>query len=383
MRFATRGPQIICLCAGICNLVDGLRGLLRFRPRRRGCGVCIGRTLSLERDAPPQQGTSQPKLHVGKQSADIEVVAAQIRLRDRDQASKKWPTSRVNSEVKTLNTLRPTVKCSLSVCLPVFLSVCLPACLPVCLSVCLSVCLYLSLSHCLSVSLSVCQVCPCTCRSGVWCEVLTRSQSLFGPLLSLHIPLRPSLTTLHAPWMTIDERYGKENEQQHHFPHPSDHALLREAGKWKPLLVLKSFFAQSSVMWNTISRETRQEPSPEPALSRPTFDLSHIRDVVGHQAAVLNSVRLPTSTEGGVATAISYQSIVCSSRSSPQAWPSVCGCTRQTCDVKDVYSLKSLSFSLSKQFRPFFVDGVPSGMKAHLRLLVRGFVQSQRESKSS
>ena len=41
--------------------------------------------------------------------------------------------------------------------------------------------------------------------------------------------------------MTIDERYGKGNEQQHHFPHPSDHALLREAGKWKPLLVLKSF----------------------------------------------------------------------------------------------------------------------------------------------
>ena len=35
-------------------------------------------------DAPPQQGTSQPEVHVGVQSADIEVVAAQIRLRGRD-----------------------------------------------------------------------------------------------------------------------------------------------------------------------------------------------------------------------------------------------------------------------------------------------------------
>ena len=115
----------------------------------------------------------------------------------------------------------------------------------------------------------------------------------------------------------------------------------------------------------------------------PTFDLSQVRDVLGRQAAVLNSVRLPTNTEGGLATAISYQSIVCSSRSSPQAWPSVCGCTQQTCDVKDLYSLKSLSFSLSKQFRPFFVNAVPSGMTAHLRLLVRGLVQSQRERNSS
>ena len=69
--------------------------------------------------------------------------------------------------------------------------------------------------------------------------------------------------------MTTDERYGKGNEQQHHFPHPSDHALLREAGKWKPLLVLKSFFAQGSVIWNTISRAIRQVPSPETELSRP------------------------------------------------------------------------------------------------------------------
>ena len=38
----------------------------------------------------------------------------------------------------------------------------------------------------------------------------------------------------------------------------------------------------------------------------PTFDLSHVRDVVGRQAAVLSSVRLPTNTEGGLATAISY-----------------------------------------------------------------------------
>ena len=49
MHFGIRGPQIIYLCAGICNLVDGLRGLLRFKSRSRGCGVCIGRTLSLER----------------------------------------------------------------------------------------------------------------------------------------------------------------------------------------------------------------------------------------------------------------------------------------------------------------------------------------------
>ena len=155
VRFGTRGPQIICLCAGICNLVDGLRDILRFRPRGRGCGLCIGRTLRLERDAPTQQGTSQPKVHVGEQSADIEVVAAQIRLRGRDSASKKWPTSRVNSHVQTLNTLCPAVKC---------------------LSVCLSVCpsLSLSLSQCLSVSLSVTQVCPCICLSGVRCEVPTR-----------------------------------------------------------------------------------------------------------------------------------------------------------------------------------------------------------------
>ena len=38
----------------------------------------------------------------------------------------------------------------------------------------------------------------------------------------------------------------------------------------------------------------------------PTFDLSHVRDFVGRQAAVLSSVRLPTNTEGGLATAISY-----------------------------------------------------------------------------
>ena len=83
-------------------------------------------------DAPPQQGTSsQQKVRVGEQSADIEVVAAQIRLRGREQASKKWPTSRVNSQVQTLNTLRPSVKC-----LPVCLSVCLS--LLVCVSVCQS-----------------------------------------------------------------------------------------------------------------------------------------------------------------------------------------------------------------------------------------------------
>ena len=69
---------------------------------------------------------------------------------------------------------------------------------------------------------------------------------------------------------------------------------------------MKSFFAQGSVIWNTILRATRQVPTPEPELSRPTFDLSHVRDVVCRQAAVLSFVRLPTNTEGGVATAISY-----------------------------------------------------------------------------
>ena len=221
MHFGTRAPQIICLCAGICNLVDGLRGLLRFRPRRRGCGVCIRRTLSLERDAPNQQETSQPKVLVGEQSADIEVVAAQIRLRGRDQASKKLPTSRVNSQVQTLNTLRPTVKC-LSVCLSVSLSHCLPVCLSVCLSVTVTVsvsvsvsvslslsrsqCLSVSLplSQCSSVSLTVCQVRPCICRSGLWCKVPARSLSP-SDLSSQTLPL---FTSLFAPPSLRCKRHG-------------------------------------------------------------------------------------------------------------------------------------------------------------------------------
>ena len=146
----------------------------------------------------PQQGTSQPKVRVGEQSEDNEVVAAQIRLRGRDQASKKWPNSRVNSQVRTLNTHRPSVK---------FLSVCL--------SVCLSV--PLSLSHCLSVSTSVSQVCPCICRSGVWCEVPTCSPSP-SDLSSQTIPLFTSLFTppsvrckRHGRWMKDVEREISNN----------------------------------------------------------------------------------------------------------------------------------------------------------------------------
>ena len=119
----------------------------------------------------PQQETSQPKVRVGELGADIEVLAAQVPLRGRDQASTKWPTSRVNSQVKTLNTLRPTVKC---------LSVCLPACLPVCLSLSLIVCLCVCLSvRCVPASV------------GLVCGV--RCQRADHPLRTS--PLRPSLSS--------------------------------------------------------------------------------------------------------------------------------------------------------------------------------------------
>ena len=198
VRFGTRGPQIICFCAGICNLVDGLRGLLSFQAARKRMWIVHWADALLgTSDAPQQETSSQPKVRVGEQSADIEVVAAQIRLRGRDQASKKLPTSKVNSQMKTLNTLCHAVKC---------LSASLPACLPACLSVCLSVCLSLSvsLSRCLSVSLSVSQVCPCICRSGVWCEVPTRSPSP-SDLSSQTLPL---FTSLFAPPSLRCKRHG-------------------------------------------------------------------------------------------------------------------------------------------------------------------------------
>ena len=125
-------------------------------------------------DAPPQQGTSQPKVRVGEQSAEIQVVAAPIRLRGRDQASKKWPTSWVNSQMLTLNTHRPSVKCSLSACL----SVCLSLSLNVCLCLCLSV-------RCVPASVGL--VC------GVRCQ---RAPHLFSDLCSQTLPLVTSLFTL-------------------------------------------------------------------------------------------------------------------------------------------------------------------------------------------
>ena len=121
----------------------------------------------------PQQGTSQPKIRVGEQSAE-DIVAAQIRLRGRDQASKRWPTSRGQLTSANIEHTSPFSE--------------MPLCLPVCLSVCLSVSLSLSLIVCLCLCLSV----RCVPASvGLVCGV--RCQLSLHPLRTS--PLRPSLSS--------------------------------------------------------------------------------------------------------------------------------------------------------------------------------------------